>query len=83
MIDVNYITLENGREYIIIGALENKENKYLYLVNENDSLDMCIRKVIVENNKEVLTKLENEEEFEDIMDLFHEEFNRKEDNDEK
>lgn len=83
MIDVNYITLENGREYIIIGALENKENKYLYLVNENDKLDICLRKVILENDKEVLTKLENEEEFEEVMDLFYKEFNRKEENNEE
>ena len=83
MIDVNCITLENGREYIIIGALENNGNKYLFLANEKDKLDICIRKVITENNKDYLVKLDTEEEFEKAMDLFNEEFNRKEGNNEE
>lgn len=73
MIEVNTITIDN-KEYIIIGALENNNNKYLFLANENDEMDKCIRKIIVEDNKEYLTELDSDEEFEEIMDLFHDKY---------
>lgn len=67
--DVNVIALD-GIEYLIIDALEIDDNKYLILANEKDDLDMCIRKVIIEDGKEFLDKLEDEEEFEKVMTSF-------------
>ena len=43
---VNVMTLENGKDYIIIDTLEDGDNKYLFYVNEQDALDICIRKVV-------------------------------------
>lgn len=82
MIDVNVITLEDNQSYIIIDTLIDKDNKYLFLVQEQDEKVTCIRKIIKENNKEFLVKLDNEEEFEEILTLFNDK-HRKEGNDEK
>jgi len=82
MIDVNTIKLENDIEYIIVGAIENNGNKYLFLANEEDELDKCIRKVIVKDNEEYLTKLDSDEEIEEVMDLFYDKYNEKEGYDE-
>lgn len=66
--DVDTIILDNGKEYGII----KEKNNYLYLVNLNDSKDVFIRKVIIENGKECLLPLDNEEEVKKALLLFNE-----------
>lgn len=78
MIDVNVITLEDNQNYIIIDTLIDKNNKYLFLAQEQDENAICIRKVIKEDNKEFLVKLDSEEEFEEALTLFNDK-HRKED----
>jgi len=70
-VEVNVITLDNGVDYMIVDALKVNDNNYFFLVNENDKMDFCIRKVIKENDKEYLVKLDSEEEFEDVMLAFN------------
>lgn len=78
-IEINVITLENGIDYLIIDTIINNENKYLFLAQENNDLDMCIRKVIKkEDNEEYLVKLDNDDEFEEVMTLFNEKHTKKE-----
>ncbi len=71
MIDVNVITLENGKEYIITDTIvSDDQNKYLFLVNKIDNNDIMLRKIITKDDGEYITKLDNEDEFEEVMTLF-------------
>lgn len=67
---VNVITLEDGIEYAIIDEIKADTIKYVYLSNINDDEDICIRKVIVENNEEILIGLDNDSELELALMLF-------------
>ena len=61
---------------------ELKENlrNHLILANELDDKDLCIRKVIMsKDNKEVLVKLDSNEEFFEVLAMFNN-LNRKDKN---
>ncbi len=83
MIDVNVITLEDDLNYIIVDTLITKENKYLVLAQELDEENVCIRKIIKEDNKEFLIKLDSDEEFNEVLALFNDKHRRRGMNDEK
>ena len=70
MIDVYTLTLEDNKEYIIIDTIENGNNKYFVLTNDN--ADVTVRKVVNENGEECLTKLDDEDELAIVMTLFNE-----------
>ena len=72
----NIITLENGKNYAVIDTLEDNANKYLFFVNENDGIDVGVRKVVKKDNKEYITKLDSKEELEKVMLLYHEKYER-------
>lgn len=72
MIDVNTIVLENGIEYTEIDNLIYNNTEYLLLSNIRDVKDSCIRKIEVENNDELICRLDDENEFDIILDLFME-----------
>lgn len=65
--EINVITLEDGKDYMIIETIVNGNDKYLFLANENDRTDMCVRKVINKDGKEYITKLDSENEFNEVM----------------
>lgn len=67
---LDYITLENNNDYAVVDTLVVDNNKYLFLVNEQDEKDVTVRKVITKDNKEYLNKLDSNEEFEKIMTEF-------------
>lgn len=69
--DINVVKLENEEEYLIIDTIILQDKKYLILVNEKNYYDICIRKVIEKDDKEVLVKLESEEEFENVVTRFN------------
>ena len=71
MINLNFVTLENGYNYMIIQEVIYQNTKYLYLVNENNSSDFCIRKIIIEDDQEKISTLESEEEFYSVIKLFN------------
>lgn len=66
---VNVVTLENNKDYIIIDTIEFNDNKYLFLSNKDDENDMCVRKIITKD-REYLTKLESENELEEVLNIF-------------
>ena len=72
----NIITLENGKNYAVIDTLEDNANRYLFFVNENDGIDVGVRKVVKKDNKEYITKLDSREELERVMLLYHEKYER-------
>ena len=65
MKEVEVITLENNKDYIVIDKIKDNDNEYIYLSNENDETDFCIRKHIGDN----LCGLENNEEFFKALEL--------------
>ncbi len=69
MIDVNCCTF-NGKDYIEVERIENKDKVYAYLVNEKDEYDFMIRVVNKEDDKEFYDPLSSQTEFEKAMALF-------------
>ena len=55
MVDMDYITLENGKEYAIVDEINVLENRIVYLVCENE---VELRKI---DEKEDLLKIEDNE----------------------
>ena len=81
--NVNIVTLEDGKDYMIIYALDNENGKYIFMAEENNPKNLNLRKVIKKDDgKEYLVKLANEEEFDEVMIAFSAEFNKKEDKNE-
>lgn len=83
MIDVNVITLEDNREYIIVDAIEHDNNKYVVLVNEDDKGIFLIRRIEVIDNKEYLTRLDSTLEFDSVAKIYFENHKGMIDNEEK
>ena len=71
MIDVYTMNLENGQKYIILDTIVKNNNNYLIFVNDNNDKDLRIRKVIMENNQEMVVKLDSDEEVKDILNEFY------------
>lgn len=76
MEELEYITLENGKDYFIIDEITENDVTYLYLTNENDENDFCIRKMGKDNE---VIRLDNDIEFDKAL-LY---FTKKHKNDEK
>ena len=70
MIDVNTIILENGVEYTEIDKLVYNNTEYLLLSNIKNVKDSCIRKIGMNNNEEMVCRLDDDNEFDIILDLF-------------
>lgn len=70
MIDVSTYILENGVEYTEVDNLEYNNNKYILLSNINNVKDSCIRKLIIEDSEEYIYRLDNDSEFDTILNLF-------------
>lgn len=69
-LEVNVVELEDGKDYVIVDAIQNNDSKYLFLANKDDLENKCIRKIYLENNEEYLRKL-TDEEFEEALELFN------------
>ena len=65
------IKLEDGINYIITETIRFGDNEYLYLTNENDVNDFCIRKIV---NDEIIG-LEDENEYNKALLLINEKYN--------
>ena len=72
MIEVNTLILENGIEYTEVDKLVYNNTEYLLLSNVKNVKDSCIRKIEIENNEEMICRLDDENEFDIILDLFME-----------
>lgn len=69
MEEVKIIDLEDG-SYIISDEIILNNTKYIYLTKENDMMDFCIRKIVMENGEEFIDVLDTEEEFDRAMQAF-------------
>ena len=69
MEEVKIIDLEDG-SYIISDEIILNNTKYIYLTKENDMMDFCIRKIVMENGEEFIDALDTEEEFDRAMQVF-------------
>ena len=77
-LEVNVIELEDGLSYVIVDAIQNENNKYLFLANVDDENDICVRKIILKESKEYLSKLSNDDELEEALTLFNIKHEKKE-----
>lgn len=57
MIEMDFITLEDGLEYAIVDEIVIDDIKYLYLVNDNNNVEL--RKL---DNNDDLIKISNQKE---------------------
>lgn len=73
-INCNIITLENNIDYIEVDKIQFNNNNYIFLSNIDNDKDFTIRKLAKENNEEYLLKLNNQEEFDQILKLFIDKF---------
>ena len=69
MEEVKIIDLEDG-SYIISDEIILNNTKYIYLTKENDMMNFCIRKIVMENGEEFIDALDMEEEFDQAMQAF-------------
>ena len=76
---INVVTLENGIDYDVVLTIEDGNKNYIVLSNVSDHNDLAIRRILEKDNKEYLEKLDSEEEFERVINLFYERIG-KEDN---
>lgn len=70
MIDINTIVLENGVEYTEVDDLVYENTRYILLSNVDNVRDSCIRKIIVIDDLEYISELDNDKEFDNILKLF-------------
>ena len=69
MEEVKVIDLKDGT-YIISDEISINGIRYVFLTNEKDMLDFCIRKVVINNNEEYIDYLDTDEEFDAAMQAF-------------
>lgn len=70
MENIEIITLEDGKDYMVTDEFEINKVRYVYLTNEEDIADICIRKINIINNEEYLVGLDSEEEFKNALQEF-------------
>lgn len=70
MIEVNTMILENGIEYTEVDDLVYNNTKYLLLSNIKNVKDSCIRKIVIENDEEFVCRLDDDSEFDIVLNLF-------------
>lgn len=82
-IEVDVITLENNKDYEIIDTIVYNNNKYLILSNEENDYDICVRKIIIKEDREYLARLDSENEFNEVMTVFNTKYIKKVGNNEE
>ena len=72
--NVEVVTLEDGKDYMVTAELEINNIKYLFLTNEDDVADFCLRKINTINNNEYLVGLNDKEEVIKVLQEFANKF---------
>lgn len=54
---------KNNKQYLIMQELTIDKTTYVYLQNKDEEKDIIIQKIIIKDDKDYLTNLENEEEY--------------------
>lgn len=70
MEEIEFITLEDGIEYVIMDEIDNSGTVYVYLTNADDEKDFCIRKLDKSGEKEMLVGLDSDSEFDKALLLY-------------
>lgn len=71
-----YITLDNGTEYLILDDEEINGTIYTLFVNVEDKTDICFRKTVIKDGKKYYAGLDDEKEFEKVLLKFTSKLNR-------
>ena len=61
MKDCEIYRLEDNHDYLVVYSFDFENSKYKALSEINNHRNICIRKIINENNKEYLSRLEEDE----------------------
>lgn len=72
--NIEVVTLEDGKDYMVTAELEINNIKYLFLTNEDDVADFCLRKINTINNNEYLVGLNDKEEVIKVLQEFTNKF---------
>lgn len=64
------VVLENGEEYIKLNSVMYNNIEYMLLSNISNIKDVCVRKVVKENGKEYVCRLEKKE-LEEVLKLLN------------
>ncbi len=68
--NIDVVTLDDGKDYIVTAELNINNIRYLFLTNEDDVADFCLRKINIINNNEYLVALNNKEEVISVLQEF-------------
>ena len=72
--NIEVVTLEDGKDYMVTAELDINNIKYLFLTNEDDVADFCLRKINTINNNVYLVGLNDKEEVIKILQEFTNKF---------
>ena len=72
--NIEVVTLEDGKDYMVTAELEINNIKYLFLTNEDDVADFCLRKINTIKNNEYLGGLNDKEEVIKVLQEFTNKF---------
>lgn len=72
--NIEVVTLEDGKDYMVTAELEINNIKYLFLTNEDDVADFCLRKINTINNNEYLVGLNDKKEVIKVLQEFTNKF---------
>lgn len=70
--ELEIITLDDGKDYIVTDEIIIDDVKYVYLTDEADIASFCIRKINIINNEEYLVSLKDRNEFNMALEKFME-----------
>ena len=65
--EVTVVTLDNDQDYMIIKDIMLDGKRYCYLVNENDEMDICVRRLEKVDGVDTFVYLDSEEELQKVM----------------
>ncbi len=65
--ELDFVTLEDGKQYAIIDEITENNITYVYLSNISNETDFCIRKVKEEPKGKMLTGLKDDAEFDQAL----------------
>lgn len=68
--EVTVVTLDNGQDYMIVKDSVIDGKRYCYFVNENDETDICVRRIDKIENEDHFVYLDNDQEFNQVMEHF-------------
>ena len=72
--NIEVVTLEDSKDYMVTAELEINNIKYLFLTNEDDVAAFCLRKINTINNNEYLVGLNDKEEVIKVLQEFTNKF---------